>query len=43
VANLSAAVRGEHTPLLGRADAVGQALTMAALYESAASGQSVTL
>jgi D-xylose 1-dehydrogenase (NADP+, D-xylono-1,5-lactone-forming) len=43
VADLCAAVRGEHAPLLGRADAVGQSRAMAALYESAARGQSVTL
>lgn len=35
--NLSAAIRGEGAPLLGREDAVGQAYAIAALYESAAS------
>jgi D-xylose 1-dehydrogenase (NADP+, D-xylono-1,5-lactone-forming) len=34
--NVSAAIRGEAPPLLGREDAVGQARTIAALYESAA-------
>ncbi|HWD70112.1 MAG TPA: Gfo/Idh/MocA family oxidoreductase [Solirubrobacteraceae bacterium] len=43
VADLSAAARGEHSPLLGRADALGQARTLEALYASAASGSSVTL
>jgi predicted dehydrogenase len=35
LADFEAAVRGEREPLLGRADAVGQARTIAALYESA--------
>jgi D-xylose 1-dehydrogenase (NADP+, D-xylono-1,5-lactone-forming) len=39
VANLSAAVRGEAEALLGRADALGQARTLAALYRSAESGR----
>jgi len=39
VGNFSAAVRGEAEPLLGRADALGQARTLAALYRSAESGQ----
>jgi predicted dehydrogenase len=43
VADLSAAARGEHTPLLGRDDAVGQARTLEALYASAAAGSSVSL
>ncbi|HEX3801360.1 MAG TPA: Gfo/Idh/MocA family oxidoreductase [Solirubrobacteraceae bacterium] len=43
VADLSAASRGEHLPLLGRTDALGQARTLEALYASAESGQSVTL
>jgi xylose dehydrogenase (NAD/NADP) len=43
VADLSAAARGEHPSLLGRADALGQARTLEALYASAESGQSVTL
>jgi D-xylose 1-dehydrogenase (NADP+, D-xylono-1,5-lactone-forming) len=43
VADLSAAARGEHPPLLGRDDALGQARALAALYESAESGQSVAL
>jgi xylose dehydrogenase (NAD/NADP) len=34
--NVSAAIRGEGRPLLGREDAIGQARTIAALYESAA-------
>jgi xylose dehydrogenase (NAD/NADP) len=43
VADLSAAARGEREPLLGRADALGQARALAALYASAAAGSSVTL
>jgi predicted dehydrogenase len=43
VADLGAAIRGEHEPLLGRADALGQARTIAALYAAAASGSSVSL
>jgi xylose dehydrogenase (NAD/NADP) len=39
--NMSAAVRGEESPLLGREDAVGQASAIEALYESAASGCAV--
>ena len=39
--NLSAAIRGEAEPLLGRDDAVGQARAIEALYESAAVGQGV--
>jgi D-xylose 1-dehydrogenase (NADP+, D-xylono-1,5-lactone-forming) len=39
VDNFSAAVHGEAEPLLGRADAVAQARTLAALYRSAASGR----
>ena len=41
--NLSDAIRGEGELLLGRADAVGQARTLEALYESATSGAPVTL
>jgi predicted dehydrogenase len=41
--NLSAAIRGEAAPLLGREDAVGQARAIEALYEAAASGHAVTL
>ena len=41
--NLSAAIRGEGAPLLGREDAIGQARTIEALYQSADSGQMVTL
>jgi predicted dehydrogenase len=41
--NLSAAIRGEGEPLLGRADAVGQAGTIEALYEAAAGGYAVTV
>ncbi len=41
--DLGAAISGEHEPLLGRADALGQARTLAALYASAAAGSSVTL
>jgi predicted dehydrogenase len=36
--NLAAAIRGESEPLLGRADALGQARTIEALYRSAESG-----
>ncbi len=39
--NMSAAIRGEAVPLLGRDDAVGQAAAIEALYESAGSGRSV--
>jgi predicted dehydrogenase len=38
LADFEAAVRGEREPLLGRDDALGQARTIAALYESAESG-----
>jgi len=41
--NIGAAIRGEGTPLLGRADAMGQARTLEALYRSAATGTPVTL
>jgi D-xylose 1-dehydrogenase (NADP+, D-xylono-1,5-lactone-forming) len=41
--NLSAAIRREAQPLLDRDDALGQARTIAGLYESAESGRSVTL
>jgi predicted dehydrogenase len=41
--NMSAAVRGEGSPLLGRDDAAGQARTIEALYEAAGSGRTVTL
>jgi xylose dehydrogenase (NAD/NADP) len=34
--NVSAAIRGQASPLLGREDAIGQARTIATLYESAA-------
>jgi xylose dehydrogenase (NAD/NADP) len=37
--NFGAAVRGESEPLLSRADAVGQAATIAALYAAADSGR----
>jgi predicted dehydrogenase len=43
VENLSAAVRGEAEPLLDRADAVGQARAIEALYEAAAGGCAVAL
>ena len=39
----SAAIRGERAPLLGRADAVGQARTIEALYRSAQEGCEVRL
>ncbi len=41
--NIGAAIRGDGTPLLGRADAMGQARTLEALYRSAATGAPVTL
>jgi len=40
--DLAAAAAGEKEPLLGRADAVGQARTIAALYRSAESGRPET-
>jgi D-xylose 1-dehydrogenase (NADP+, D-xylono-1,5-lactone-forming) len=40
--DLAAAAAGERPPLLGRDDALGQARTIAALYESAASGRAVS-
>jgi D-xylose 1-dehydrogenase (NADP+, D-xylono-1,5-lactone-forming) len=41
--NLSAAIRGEAPPLLGRDDAIGQARAIEALYEAAENGRTVTL
>jgi predicted dehydrogenase len=41
--DFAAAVAGDRQPRLGRDDAVGQARTIAALYESVASGRVVTL
>ena len=41
--NMSDAIRGERSLLLGRADAVGQARAMEALYESATQHRPVTL
>jgi D-xylose 1-dehydrogenase (NADP+, D-xylono-1,5-lactone-forming) len=41
--NFSAAVRGEEAPLLGRADAIGQARAIEALYEAADTGRTVAL
>ena len=41
--NMSAAIRGEAPLLLGRADAVGQARTIEALYQAADTGQTVSL
>ncbi|MGD0862572.1 MAG: Gfo/Idh/MocA family oxidoreductase [Candidatus Limnocylindrales bacterium] len=41
--NLSAAILGHGGPRLGRADALGQAQTIDALYRSAASGEAVSL
>jgi predicted dehydrogenase len=41
--NIAAAIRGEAEPLLGRADSVGQARTIEALYASAAAGTAVDL
>ena len=39
--DFAAAIRGEHSVLLGRADMLGQARALAALYESAESGRRV--
>jgi predicted dehydrogenase len=41
--NFSAAVRGRAAPLLDRADALGQARTIEALYEAADRGRTVTI
>jgi D-xylose 1-dehydrogenase (NADP+, D-xylono-1,5-lactone-forming) len=41
--NFSLAIRGEAEPLLGRADAIGQARSIAALYESAENQRTVSL
>jgi predicted dehydrogenase len=41
--NVSDAIRGEGELLLARADAVAQARTLEALYESAANGTTVAL
>jgi xylose dehydrogenase (NAD/NADP) len=41
--NFSAAIRGDAEPLLGRADALGQARAIEALYKAADSGQTVTV
>ena len=41
--NVSAAIRGDGTPLLGRQDALGQARTIDALYRSAEAGAVVAL
>jgi predicted dehydrogenase len=41
--NVGAAIRGEANPRLGRDDALGQARTIAALYESAETGAAVRL
>jgi predicted dehydrogenase len=41
--NLSAAIRGEAAPLLGRDDALGQAKAIEALYRAADTGQAVNL
>lgn len=41
--NLSDAIRGEAEPLLGVVDALGQARTIEALYESAVSGRQISL
>lgn len=43
VENMSAAILGDAKQLLGRADALGQARTIEALYRSAASGSEVSL
>ncbi len=41
--NMSAGVRGESEPLLGREDALGQARAIEALYRSAEEGRSISL
>ena len=41
--NLSDAIDGEAKPLLGRADAMGQARALAALHASAESGEPVAV
>ena len=41
--NLSDAIRGEGTPLLGRDDALAQARVLEALHDSATSGKPVSL
>jgi xylose dehydrogenase (NAD/NADP) len=41
--DLSAAIRGERAPLLGRDDALGQARAIAALEQAAAAGRAVTV
>lgn len=41
--NFGAAIRGDQPPLLGRADAVGQARAIEALYRAAWTGQAVRL
>ena len=41
--NMSAAIRGEAPLLLGRADAIGQAKAIEALYRAADTGQALTL
>jgi xylose dehydrogenase (NAD/NADP) len=43
VRDLTEAVRAEHPPLLGRADAIGQARTLQALYRAAEHGETVAL
>ena len=43
VEDLSDAIRGEGTPLLGREDAVAQARALEALHESATTGRPVSL
>ena len=41
--NMSAAISGEAAPLIGRADAYGQARAIEALYEAADTGRTVSL
>ena len=43
IENMSAAILGDGKPLLGRADALGQARTIEALYRSAETGTAVSL
>jgi predicted dehydrogenase len=41
--DVNAAIRGEREPLLGRADALGQARTIDALYRAASTGTLVSI
>jgi predicted dehydrogenase len=41
--DVSAAIRGEHPPLLGREDALAQARALAVLEQAAAEGRAVSV